>query len=45
MVLKNKVFHWRKGALLTVTQGVSLHGLEEKAGTEMGLGTETSSLL
>lgn len=28
MVLKNKVFHWRKRALLTVTQGVSLHGLE-----------------
>lgn len=43
MVLK--VFHWRKRALLTVTQWVSLHGLDEKTGTEMGLGTETGSLL
>lgn len=45
MVLKNKVFHWRKRALLTVTQWVSLHGLDEKTGTEMGSGTETGSLL
>lgn len=35
MVL-NKVFHWRKRALLTVTQWVSLPGLDEKTGTETG---------
>lgn len=35
MVL-NKVFLWRRRALLTVTQWVSLHGLDEKAGTETG---------